>query len=235
MQFNFDASAIEPASFTTIPLGDYKVVIRSSEAKETANKDGGYLQFVLEIIDGPLRGTTVFYNLNVHNSNQKTVEIAYRQLSALCHVTGVIRLQDTQQLQGIPFIATIGPQKDAPQYNEVKTVKDINGNAPGKQGQQQQPQQPAAPAWNNQPPQQPQPTAAPAWGAPQPASGGWGGPAPAAAPPAAAPAWGAPAPTAAPAAPAAPQTAWQPNPGNTPAAPPWGGAPAGGPPAWPGK
>lgn len=221
MQLNqpFDARQVEPASFAPPPpLADYHVRIVDSEAKPTKDNSGGYVQFVLEILDpGPYLNRRVNHNLNLFNINQQTVEFAYRALSALCHVTGIFNVQDTRQLHNIPFIATIGPQKNDPRFADVLAVKDINGNQPGKPAQagtaapQAQPAvspTPAAPAW--QPPAATQPAAAPApaWAPPAAAQ-----PAPAPA----APTWGAP-PAAAPAAqPAAP--AWQPQ--GAPPKPPW--------------
>jgi hypothetical protein len=238
LQQPFDANQVEPTSFAPPPvLGEYHVRIIESEPKTTKDNSGGYLNVILEILDpGPYQGRKIPYNLNIFNANQQTVEIAYRQLSALCHVTHVFNVQDTQQLHGIPFIASIGPQSGNPQYSNVFYVKDINGNLPGKAGQPAAPQQPAPttqPAWAPQAPQAPAAPAAPAWGAPQPQipttqpTAPWGAPAPQQppAPPAqpAAPVWGAPQqqPPQQPAAPAQPQPAWAPPGGAQPAAPPW--------------
>ena len=175
-----------------------------------------------KIIDGPQTGTVGAYRLNLYHSNQQTVEIAHRQLSAVCHVTGVFMLQDSAQLHNIPFIVEVGPQKNDAQYTEVKKVFDIQGNEPGKAGHGQAAAQPAqAPAGfaPQQPAQQPhQPAAAPAWGGGQPAqqqqpaapagnAPAWGGAPqqPAQQPQGNAPAWGQQAPAQQPAqAPAPP-------------------------------
>lgn len=228
MQFQqpFDARQVEPASYALPPvLADYHVRIIESEPKPTKNNDGGYLGFQIEILDpGPYLGRKVPHNLNLFHSNPQTVEIAYRQLSALCYVTGVFNIQDSRQLHNIPFIATIGPQKDNPQYANVYAVKDINGNLPGKTASPVAapaavpPAAAPAPAWA--PPQAAQPPAAPAWAppavatAPPPAAAPWSPPAAAATPP---PVWTPPGAPAAP--PAAAPAPW--SPGASPAAPPW--------------
>lgn len=198
MQFNqpFDARNVEPSIVAQpLPPGEYKVVVVASEPKETADKTGGFLELTLRIIDGQFLNKEIAYRLNLYNASQKAVEIAYRQLSAICHVTGVYQIQNSQQLHNIPFVAVIGMQKDNPIYNDVKGVKDINGNAPGKQGQATAAAPAAAPATNGW--QQPAAAAAPAAGSPP-----WGTPAPAPN----APPWGAP--SAVPAA--SPAPAWQP-------------------------
>lgn len=224
MQFQtpFDAHQVEPASFAPPPpMADYHVRITESEAKPTADQSGGYLELTLEILDpGPYVGRKVPYRLNLYNKSQQTVEIAYRQLSAVCHVTNVFQVQDSRQLHNIPFIATIGPQKDNPQYANVFGVKDLSGAIPGKPGA-------AAPAAPFAQPAAPAAApAAPAWSAPSapaapaapPAQPAWQQP-PQAAAPAAAPVWSPGPPAAAPAAPGA-APSWQQN-GASPAVPPW--------------
>lgn len=239
----FNAQQYDPTQGVGgLPIGKHPVVVDSSEVKPNKENNGGYLQLNLKIIDGPQTGTVGAYRLNLYHSNQQTVEIAHKQLSAVCHVTGVFMLQDSAQLHNIPFIVEVGPQKNDPQYTEVKKVFDINGNEPGKAGQGQAPAQPAAAApqgFGQQQPQQPaqQPPAQAAWGAPagqqqapQAAPQGnapaWGQ-APAQQPaqaPAAAPAWGnqqqAPAQQQAPQQPAA--AGWQQGAAPAGANPPWG-------------
>lgn len=220
----FNAQNYNPEQSTGgLPIGKHPVVVDSSEVKPNKENNGGYLQLNLKIIDGPQTGTVGAYRLNLYHSNQQTVEIAHRHLSAVCHVTGQFMLQDSAQLHNIPFIVEVGPQKNDAQYTEVKKVFDIQGNEPGKAGHGQAAAQPAqAPAGFA--PQQPaqQPAAAPAWGAPA-----WGQAPqqqPAAAPqqPQGAPAWGQQAPAQQPAqAPAAAPAGWQ-----------QGAAPAGGNPPW---
>lgn len=190
----FDANQYDPSqSAGALPIGKHPVIIDSSEVKANKNNDGGYLQLNLRITDGPQAGSSGAYRLNLYHSNQQTVEIAHRQLSAICHVTGVFQVTDSSQLHNIPFIVEVGPQKNDPQYTEVKKVFDANGNEPGRAGagqaaaqpqQQQQPaqggfgqQQPAQQqqpannggAWGQQPQQQPaqQGNGQAAWGQPQ--------------------------------------------------------------------
>ena len=128
----FNALEHSPAQSTgQLPIGRHKVVIESSDLKETTSKDGEYLQLNLRIIEGPNAGDTGPYRLNIKNRNETTVNIAYRQLSAICHVTGVFELVDSSQLHGIPFVVEVGVQKKDPQYTEIKRVFDIYENEPG--------------------------------------------------------------------------------------------------------
>lgn len=149
----FNALQFDPSqSAGSLPVGKHPVIIESSEVKANSNNDGGYLQLNLKIIDGPMTGTTGPYRLNLYHSNAKTVEIAHRQLSAVCHVVGVFQIADTTPLHNIPFLVEVGLQKGdeaaAKGYTEVRKVFDMQGNEPGKggaaAGQQQQQQQPQA-------------------------------------------------------------------------------------------
>jgi len=173
----FDATQVDPAAVSQMlpvsPAEGWPVVISSSEFKPTKDDPNqGFVDLTLTVIDGEIKGSEGHYRLNLFNKNEKAVEIAYKQLSALCHVTGQFKIADTAQLHNIPFRAVVGLQKKAkiedPDYTEIKGVKDINGNDPGKQGANVG-AAPVAPVAPQAPPQQPvaAQTAAPApWGAP---------------------------------------------------------------------
>lgn len=165
----FNANNFDPTQGVGgLPIGRHPVIIESSEVKANKANDGGYLQLNLKIIDGPQAGTVGAYRLNLYHSNPQTVEIANRQLSAISHVTGVFMIQDSAQLHNIPFMVEVGPQKNDPQYTEVKKVFDAAGNEPGKQGQGGGAAQPQGHGQAGQP-------QGGAWGGQQGNPGGWGG------------------------------------------------------------
>lgn len=219
--FAFNALAHSPSygsGGSSLPPGVYKGVIVDIRKETNKAGNGGFFAFDLTPIEGPYAQQKHTDRLNIHNLNAETVRIANEQLSAYCHVVGQYNIADTAQLLNIPFFFEIGFQKGQEPgtekggenggFTEVKKLKDINGNEPGKQ----QPggavaTAPVAPA--AAPPAQVQPTAA--------APTGWGGApaetaavapavAPAAVAPAVAPAtapaaaWGGPVAAVAPAA-----------------------------------
>lgn len=150
----FDPAAFDPSqSVGSLPIGKHPVVIESDEVKANKNNDGGYLQFNVRVIDGPNAGAIGAYRLNLYHTNAQTVEIANKQLSAVCHVVNVFRLgqngDDTSVLHNIPFVVEVAAQKDNASYTEIKRVFDMNGNEPSRAGasapantQQQQSNQP---------------------------------------------------------------------------------------------
>jgi hypothetical protein len=218
MNYTFDASQYTPEqSAGAHPIGKFPAAITGTEIRPTYKNDGG--MFCVEFSTEAGR-ITMRYNL--WNQNQKAVDIAHKQLSALSHATGVFRINMQDEgaaLRGARCIIEVAKQAEG-EYIEVKRVFDANGNEPGRAPI-------PAPTTAPFPPQAapqaaPQPIAAP----PQPAQPAWGAQPTAAstAGPNTAPAWGgtptqpAPQPPQAAAPPAWSQQAAQ---GNAAAPPPW--------------
>jgi len=162
-KLNFDANQVPPEEqLEALPAGWYNVQIVGSEIKPTA-KGGAYLQLDLQVLDGPYAGRRIFDRLNIQNENPTAVEIAYRRLSAYCHAVGVLKVEDSQQLHGIPLKVRVTVRTDpSGQYapsNEVRAVKNINENV----GDPSTPQAPAqTPPWQVPAQNQPAPQPAPA-------------------------------------------------------------------------
>lgn len=165
-QLNFDSTNVEPSqSFDPLPDGWYAVQMTASEMKPTKDGSGAYLETELTCLEAPYTNRKLFYRLNLKNSNPVAQEIAYKQLSAICHATGVIQVADSQQLHGIPFKVRVAVRKDASgKYdptNAVKAVKGINEGAPAASAPAFATAAPAAPAQGGfVPPAAAQPAAA---------------------------------------------------------------------------
>jgi hypothetical protein len=142
-QFTFNAAQYEPA--TGLPLwidGWHPVVLTSIEPKENNTPDPatgqktGRLECTIQAIDGPHKGQTQRFGLNLWHSSAQTVEIANRFMSALIYVTigfhqnRLTINQDTQELCNIPFLIQASRQKDNPNMNDFRAVKDIQGGDP---------------------------------------------------------------------------------------------------------
>ena len=135
----FDATKIDPTQGEgNLPVGKHKVVIYSSDIKPTKEKDGGYLQLNVKVIEGDFTGMSGAMRFNIYlEKSPEAMEIARRRLSAVCHVCNTYNLTQSEQLYNIPFYVEVVAQAD-PKYTEIKKVYDVNGNEPGKAGQQQQ-------------------------------------------------------------------------------------------------
>ena len=178
----FDASGVAPSQpQEVIPVGYYPVTITETEIKETSKKSGSILALTYTVINGEYKGRKLFNNLNIINANAQAVEIAQRDLSAICHATGVMVVDDTSKLHNIPFELKVGMRKPDPEYpepaNEVKGYRKLGGSTAATAPVTSAAPPPAAAA-----PSAAAPAAAPWAAAPAPAA------APALAPPVPAPA-----------------------------------------------
>ena len=180
MNGTWDATQFQPKQVgESHPIGKFPFSIANTEIVPTKDQKGGMFVVTFQTPAG-----TIAMRYNLWNESAKAVEIAHGQLSALCHATGVFKLDwqnDGAALRNAKGMIDVGYQKgeepsaDKPHggYTEVKKVLDANGNEPGKPPQAA----PQAQAWTA-----PKADAAPSgWGAqnqpnpnpPNPAPGGW--------------------------------------------------------------
>lgn len=120
----FDATGIEPTTgYDVLPAGKYRAQIVESEMRVTRNGMGQFLWLMLDIIEGQYQGRKLFDQLNLVNSNPQTVEIAQRTLSAICHATGKLQVNDSVDLHLVPMTIQVGvkPPKDG--YSEKNTIR----------------------------------------------------------------------------------------------------------------
>lgn len=165
MQLNFNAATVAPDTGfgEPIPAGWYNVRITETEQKPTKAGNGDwYLSLTCEIIDGQYANRKLFTNLNLRNSNPTAQEIAYKQLSAICHAIGVMQVNDSQELHGKPLKVKVKVRIDRTgEYepsNEISMFKNINEPVQGATGggmQAPQMQAPAGFGQQQQPAQQP--------------------------------------------------------------------------------
>jgi hypothetical protein len=237
-QLNFDATAVTPSTGVAeaVPAGWYNVAMDESSMKPTKNADGFYLEARFNILDGQYVGRKLFIRLNVRNANPIAQEIAYKDLSAICHATGVLQVADSTQLHGRPLKVKVKVRKATDEYeasNDITAYKNINeqvdmgSGISGGNGVPQGFGTPAPQAPVQQAPMQQQPQQQ--WQPPA-ATQQWAAPVytPAQAPAEAAPQWQAPAQTQQPMQPQAqpqaqpvPPQASQPQAGFPGAVPPW--------------
>lgn len=179
VQYAFDASKVEPAkALEAIPTGWYPVAITESDKKQTKDKTGNFLEFGLTVADGPYKGRKVYDRFNVDNQNPQAVDIAYKQLSSICHAINVMQFTTTDALHNRLMEARVVKRPADGQYDEANEVKGYRalGAGPATAGNA-----PTPPTFMSAPPAAPHAQAAPPPPPPPPA------PAPVAPPPAAFP------------------------------------------------
>jgi len=122
----FNAAEVEPnVGFELVPAGDYEAVIVSSEMKPT-KKGGEYLDFQMQIANGPCQNRKLFDKLNLVNANATAVTIAKGTLSAICRAVGVLTPNDSSELHYKPLRVSVGIRKredNGEMENHIKSYK----------------------------------------------------------------------------------------------------------------
>ena len=130
----FDATTVEPNKpMEALPPGRYVVQIVGSEMRPTKDGMGRLLWLELDVLEGEHAGRKLFDRLNLINANPTTVEIAQRTLSAICHATGLMQVDDSEQLHLIPLIADVKVQPPKNGYDASNTLRYLSLDS----GQQQ--------------------------------------------------------------------------------------------------
>jgi hypothetical protein len=101
--YGFDANNVEPSDeLDPLPAGKYTAVITDSEMKPTKSGSGNYLQLTFQIVEGEYANRLLWVRLNLDNPNATAVEIARRELSAICRSVGVLVPTDSVDLHNLP-------------------------------------------------------------------------------------------------------------------------------------
>lgn len=117
---------------TALPAGEYVAAMVKSERREAkANNGNAYINCEFEVTEGECQGRRFWTMLNLWNSNTQAVEIAQRELNSIMHACGRLRVNDTEELHGIPMRVKLKVKTDDyGEKNEVATYQPLNA-APG--------------------------------------------------------------------------------------------------------
>ncbi len=127
----FDASQVpEQQEFSALPEGQYAVIATASEMKPTKSGNGQFLQFTFEVLHGPQKGRKLWARLNLVNPNQTAVDIAQRELGAICRAVGVIKPSDSAELHNKPMCITVAVEIDD-RKRESNIIKKYEAVGPG--------------------------------------------------------------------------------------------------------
>lgn len=120
----FDASTVDPTTpFEVLPPGQYRVQIVNSEMRVTKDGLGQYLYLELDVLEGTYAGRKLYDRLNLVNANPEAVEIAQRNLSALCRAAGKMQVSNSEQLHLIPIRVDVKVRPPKGQYSESNTIR----------------------------------------------------------------------------------------------------------------
>ena len=133
--YQFNAEEHEPFDgFETIPADDYTASIITSEIKTSKNGKGSYLELVWEVLDGEWKGRRVWQRIMITHSSEKCVAMGQRKLSSVCHALGVMKLNDSSELHGIPTTIRVSvkeesgyePTNEIGRFPDAKRTGDSN-------------------------------------------------------------------------------------------------------------
>jgi hypothetical protein len=120
--FQFKSEEVEGGSFEPLPEGEYVCMFTESEEKPTKAGTGAFIEMKMEVVEGNHQNRVLFERLNIKNPNEKAVEIAYQTLKSICEACGKPTIQNTDELNGIRFIAKVVVDGE---YNRIKKYKSI--------------------------------------------------------------------------------------------------------------
>ena len=131
---NFNAAEVQPQqSFDALPPGRYEAIISASEMKDTKAGTGQYLQLTFDVVGGQYEKRKLWSRLNLVNPNATAVQIAERELSAICHCVGILVPADSEELHDallvIDVIQELNPMSGQ-QTNRIKGYSQVSAPAP---------------------------------------------------------------------------------------------------------
>jgi hypothetical protein len=99
----FNPNSVEPAvPKGLLPKGRYVVVCEKSEVKPTKKNTGHVLLLVFVVQEGDYKNKKIYDYINIQNENPMAQKLGQQHLAALCHAIGVVHLDNSYQLHGIP-------------------------------------------------------------------------------------------------------------------------------------
>jgi hypothetical protein len=106
---NFDATGIRPAEGRSdiVPAAKYLAHIIKSDLVSNKNQNGELLVLDFDILEGTHKGKQVRAWINYTNPNEECQRIGQEELSAICHATGVMRPQRSDDLHFKPMIIDV--------------------------------------------------------------------------------------------------------------------------------
>jgi hypothetical protein len=124
-QLNFNANTVAPSvAMEILPAGWYTAKVADSVMKPTKDATGSYLEITFVVMSGPALNRKLFARFNLNNANKTAVEIAQRDLAAICHATGVMQLSDSAQLHGKVIAIKV---KVIPASGQYEAKNDVGG------------------------------------------------------------------------------------------------------------
>jgi hypothetical protein len=154
-ELNFNAQGqaqLEERSL--FPACWYVMAITATDLTPTKKGDGRYISVEYTVLAPDWAAHSKHYdNVNIQNPNPVATEIGQKTLSSMCHATGVLNVQNTEQLHNIPIGVKLVVKGDENNIRGFKAQGEMStdmlaANVPVVATQAAQATA-AAPAWMN--------------------------------------------------------------------------------------
>ena len=123
---SFNAQDVPESRYEPIPPGPYRVAAVSSSLKQNKKGNGSYVEFALQVLDGPHKNRQLFARFtHEHSESEKAVEIGRRQLASLCLACGRPHIERTEDLHDIPIEVDVTVEQNSSfgSFNEAKRFR----------------------------------------------------------------------------------------------------------------
>lgn len=145
INYIFDAQQHEPdTGLTPVPAGQYDLKITGASIEDTRTENCRCFKVEFTILSGDFAGRKLFNRYNLWHTSPQTVEIAHKQLSGLCHVIGVYKVDFNNGGGALINGALKADVTNDGTYNAIKSVYDMAGNKPSRAGSPAQIAQPVS-------------------------------------------------------------------------------------------
>lgn len=120
---DFNAKEVQPEqSFTCVPRGQYIACVQTSDLRLNRKATGHLLTLTFVIQEGEYKGHRIFDNVNIQHDNPKVQRIGQAHLSALCHATHVLKLENSSQLHDIPVKIDVSIEEGSNGYPDRNKI-----------------------------------------------------------------------------------------------------------------
>lgn len=111
----------EVEGVTLLPEGDYSLIVKKTEFKDTKQGNGIMLNFIYEVVEGEHLGSSIFDGMIYMHTpltdapedvakSAKARKMGRERLAALVKACGLAKIEDSDELKDIIFKAKVGIQ-----------------------------------------------------------------------------------------------------------------------------
>ena len=102
----------EAGKYDLIPAGNYVAQVIKSELKQNANGNGNRLSLYFQIIEGELRGRTLYQDITIRNTNETAMKIGREQMAEIAKACNLTKIGDSSEIHNVPMQIRVAIRED---------------------------------------------------------------------------------------------------------------------------